>query len=99
MDVLIEVLPLPAFPNSAGACIKLAAKFKISRTLHSPLDGCIGVLEDIAILIIQDIGDSDYRSSFFSAKSAGSTHDSVAFKDLHSEGSYETGSFPPATGW
>lgn len=53
INAFIEVSPLHAFSDSEIACIKLAAKLKISRTAHSPIDGCIGALEIIAVKIIK----------------------------------------------
>eukprot|EP00171_Calliarthron_tuberculosum_P004073 IDg4073t1 len=70
MGALIEMLPLPAFSDSASACIELAAKLKVSRAPHSSLDGLICALDGVAIQICKPcLSDCNEQAIFFHKKS------------------------------
>ena len=51
LSFLNEQLKLPPFPKTDEYCRAMALKFKCSRKLLSPLSGCIGTLDGIAIEI------------------------------------------------
>lgn len=50
-DVLMRKLWLPGLPNTVQGLRRMAEEFRISRSPPSPLPGCIGALDGIAIKI------------------------------------------------
>ena len=44
-------LSFPGFPENADDLMALSQRFKLSRSLHSPLSGCVGALDVIAVKV------------------------------------------------
>lgn len=100
LEAVNRRIQLPGLPKSRAALKIMSDEFKTSRVPHSPLSGCVGALDGIAIKIkkpadtlrpkeyfcrkhffalpVQALVNAKYQFIDYSARTVGSTHDSLS---------------------